>query len=302
MSHKRHTRDELVPRVEASSDINPQWVIWPPILAYVIGILTVIAAVQSADAQEPSDDVARWKQLQPDSKAAWAELEKSGLQKLRAAEDKVIAARGLLEDFADFAELYAGSREAAVALINHGALAGSIGDHEVAEKSLRRALEITDDPQLTAAIRSRLAQLAIRPGGTPPGFAATSLAGEKITLAGLKGKVVLLDFWATWCGPCRAELPNVKSVYDKYHDQGFEIVGISLDRGEDALKDFVAREKMKWSHIYNGSFPAGKDIATLYNITSIPQMILIGRDGKIIATNLRGHALASAVKEAVSTR
>lgn len=302
MRFDRQTRGEgRVPQVRASH-LNPAWVIWPPILAYITGILGVVAAIQYADAQDASDKVAKWKQMQPNSKAAWAELEKSGLEKLRAAEDKVAAARGLLQDFTDFAELYSGSYEAAVALVNHGALAGAIGDHETAEKSLRRALETTDDPGLTAAVRGRLAQLAIRPGGVPPEFAATSVAGGKVSLAALKGKVVLLDFWATWCGPCRAELPNVKSVYGKYRDQGFEIVGISLDRSEDSLKDFVAKEKMEWTHIYNASLPAGKDIATRYNITSIPQMILIGRDGKIIATELRGHALASAVKEAVGAK
>nr|MBA3641771.1 TlpA family protein disulfide reductase [Acidobacteriota bacterium] len=116
-----------------------------------------------------------------------------------------------------------------------------------------------------------------------------------------KGKVLLLDFWATWCAPCIAELPNVKKVYEAYRGQGFEIVSISLDQDEQTLRDFVKQRGLNWTHVYNDSLPAGQDLATKYSVTSIPQMILIGRDGKIAGVQLRGEALEDAVNKALAS-
>lgn len=143
--------------------------------------------------------------------------------------------------------------------------------------------------------------MAIRPGGIPPAFVATSLDGRRISLADYKGKVLLLDSWATSCGPCIAELPNVKKVYNTYHDQGFEILSISLDRDEETLRKFVKQQNLSWSHIYNFSLPPGSDIASQYGVNAIPQMILIGRDGKIVDIGMRGPTLEEAVKRAVKT-
>jgi len=126
------------------------------------------------------------------------------------------------------------------------------------------------------------------------------LDGVKISPADYQGKVLLLDFWATWCGPCIAELPNVKRVYEKYHRQGFEIVSISLDRNIETLREFINKEKLNWTHIYNLSLTQGEDIATQYGVESIPQMILVGRDGKIVNTGIRGPALEASVQRALN--
>ena len=106
--------------------------------------------------------------------------------------------------------------------------------------------------------------------------------GRAVDLAKLRGKVVLVDFWATWCPPCRGETPNVVATYQKYHDKGFEIVGISLDQDKAALKKYVADNKMPWPQYFDGK---GWDsaIGTRFGIDSIPAMWLIGKDG-VVAT------------------
>ncbi len=121
------------------------------------------------------------------------------------------------------------------------------------------------------------------------------LTGENIALKQFRGKVVLIDFWATWCAPCVVEIPNVKMLYDKYHDQGFEIISISLDRSQVDCERFVKREKMNWHHIFDG----GGRLAARYGVRAIPAMYLVGKDGKVVSDNVRGRRLEPAIKEAL---
>lgn len=114
----------------------------------------------------------------------------------------------------------------------------------------------------------------------------TALDGREVDMEKLKGKVVLLDFWATWCGPCVAELPNVKEVYDKFHSKGFEIVGISLDKDKDALTQFVAREKMAWPQYFDGK-GWENTYGQEFGINSIPAMWLVDKSGQIRDLNGR---------------
>ena len=122
-------------------------------------------------------------------------------------------------------------------------------------------------------------------------------SGAAFDIASLKGKYVLVDFWATWCGPCVAEIPNVKKVYQAYKDKGFEVVGVSLDDDEDALKKFVADEGLTYPMILDGE--EGHGFAQKYGIFSIPSIFLLDRDGVIIATGLRGDALEKKLKELI---
>ena len=114
----------------------------------------------------------------------------------------------------------------------------------------------------------------------------TAVDGTPVDLAALRGKVVLLDFWATWCGPCRGEVPNVVAAYNKYHDQGFEVVGVSLDQDKDALNQFTAGNGMVWPQYFDGQ-GWGNSLAGRFGIRSIPQMWLLDKKGRVITKDGR---------------
>ncbi len=113
------------------------------------------------------------------------------------------------------------------------------------------------------------------------------------------GKTVLIDFWATWCGPCRGEIPNVKKLYAYYHEKGFEIIGISSDRDVETLKKFIEKEEMPWKQMMRDKalVADGQTMGSYYGVTGIPTMILIGPDGKVVTINARGEALEDALAE-----
>lgn len=135
-------------------------------------------------------------------------------------------------------------------------------------------------------------------GAKFPDFDEKDLAGQPLSIARFKGKVVLVDFWATWCGPCIGELPNVLAAYDKHHAKGFEIVGISLDSDRAKLEKFISERKMTWPQYFDGKGWQTK-LAGTYGVNSIPATYLIDGEGKIIAKNLRGEALEEAVAKAL---
>ena len=132
-------------------------------------------------------------------------------------------------------------------------------------------------------------------GKPAPDFQVKDLNGKELSLKKLHGQVVLLDFWATWCGPCIAEIPNVKRTYEKYKDQKFQIIGISLDRAVEPLKSFVKKEGLAW-HQY---FDDARILSTMYQVNAIPSTFLIDGEGIIRKTNLRGQSLETAVAELV---
>jgi|GEM_PF-3089681 len=113
------------------------------------------------------------------------------------------------------------------------------------------------------------------------------------------GKVVLVDFWATWCGPCLAEFPNMIKLYETYHDHGFEIIGVSVDSNKESLEQFLEKRKLPWTilHDLHGERNSGALNANYYGINAIPRMILIGRDFKVISTSARGNTLQELLKK-----
>ena len=132
-----------------------------------------------------------------------------------------------------------------------------------------------------------------------PGFEEKDLAGKPLSPANYKGKVLLIDFWATWCMPCMAELPNVRKIYENYHTQGFEIIGISLDEEQSKVTSFVERQKLAWPQYCDGA-GWGNKLAAQYGVDSIPATYLLDREGNIIAKDLRGDALEEAVAKALT--
>jgi thiol-disulfide isomerase/thioredoxin len=131
----------------------------------------------------------------------------------------------------------------------------------------------------------------------PIEMAFTAIDGRAVDLKKLRGKVVLIDFWATWCGPCIAEVPNVKEVFAKYHDKGFEIISISLDSEKDRQKfiELVAKEGVSWPQFFDGKGWKNK-YAVEYTISGIPAMFLLDQSGMLVSTNARGEKLGSEVK------
>ena len=152
----------------------------------------------------------------------------------------------------------------------------------------------TADSQLA----SMKAQENMAVGKQFPDFSEMDLAGKPLSVAGFKGKVLLVDFWATWCGPCIRELPSVKKTYEKHQGKGFDIVGISLDSDKDKLTGFLEKNSMPWRQYFDGQGWKNK-LAQQYGINSIPATYLLDATGKVIAKNLRGPDLEAAVAKAL---
>jgi peroxiredoxin len=163
------------------------------------------------------------------------------------------------------------------------------------EKLDKKLLETKSGKNITKMME---AMSAATVGSAAPEFSAPSPDGKTISLKESLGKVTLIDFWASWCGPCRKENPNVVAMYNELHDKGFNIIGVSLDNpgGDQAWKDAIAKDGLTWNQVSN--LKGWKDpIAEQYNVKSIPATFLLDASGKIVAKDLRGDVLKAKVKE-----
>ena len=142
-------------------------------------------------------------------------------------------------------------------------------------------------------------------GKPAPAIVATDVDGKPVSLAELKGRIVLVDFWATWCPPCVASIPALSELARKYHDRGFVILGVNVDAMHEDVQEmkkalptvrrFLVRHRVTWTDLLNGQGTA--DVAAAYGVEEIPANFLIGRDGKVVAVEQSGDALERAVVE-----
>lgn len=139
-------------------------------------------------------------------------------------------------------------------------------------------------------------------GNLAPPLAYENPKGEVLELKDLRGKVVLIDFWASWCGPCRRENPNVVEAYNKYHDaeftegSGFTVYGVSLDRNKSSWKKAIEADNLKWNYHVSDLKGWSSEAAAKYGVRAIPSNYLIDEDGIIIGKNLRGNSLHKALE------
>ncbi|TNE55068.1 MAG: TlpA family protein disulfide reductase [Bacteroidetes bacterium] len=137
----------------------------------------------------------------------------------------------------------------------------------------------------------------LEPGKPAPDFQQNKPDGTSMKLSDLKGKVVLLDFWASWCRPCRAENPNVVRLYQRYKDDGFTVMSVSLDRDKERWEAAIAKDGLLWPNHVSDLKQWSNEVARLYQVTGIPFTVLIDQEGKIIQTNLRGAQLAQKLEQ-----
>ena len=162
------------------------------------------------------------------------------------------------------------------------------------------------DPKIKSSVSGKKVEAIINVpsnqtaiGEVAPAFEGPTPTGELVSLASLKGKVTIIDFWASWCRPCRIENPNLVRLYKRMHDKGLEIVGVSLDKNQSSWARAIEDDGLSWNHVSNLKYWQDP-IALLYGVRSIPAAFVLNKEGVIVAKNLRGAQLDAKIEELLS--
>lgn len=182
------------------------------------------------------------------------------------------------------------------AYYNMGYALIKMGKTEEGVAALKTYLDLKPDASEASAVRAIMADPTLVKAKFAPDFKVVSSAGEAMSLEKYRGKVVLLDFWATWCGPCRVEMPEVKRLWKKFGGENFVIIGINMDRSENAFNSYVKQEELAWPQYFDGLAWNNK-IAQLYNVNSIPHTVLIDHNGVIHALGVRAGSLSGKIED-----
>lgn len=161
---------------------------------------------------------------------------------------------------------------------------------------LKKFLELDPEAAEASQARAVIANLKMVDARVAPTFAVKSHMGAELSLEKFRGKVVLLDFWASWCGPCRIDMPEVRKIWKKYGGESFVIIGINLDSNRPAFEKYLKEEAVTWPQYYDG-LGWSNIIARLYSVYAIPHTVLIDEEGVIRATGLRGEDLEAKIGE-----
>ncbi|MDF3128426.1 TlpA disulfide reductase family protein [Kiritimatiellaeota bacterium B1221] len=172
------------------------------------------------------------------------------------------------------------------------------GNTEIPQEVLQTFKELAESgegPIYAQAYAQLKAQMRKPVVGSSPELSGTTLDGKEISLDDYKGKVVMVNFWATWCPPCIAEVPYMKEAYAKYHEKGFEIIAVSLDRSKAPLNKFIAKHDITWPMIYDAE--QKKSLADHLSVSATPTIFILDKAGKVISMNTRGEALEKLLEE-----
>jgi thiol-disulfide isomerase/thioredoxin len=230
--------------------------------------LEKIEAEVIADPKKSPEEKFRLRMAAVDRRAGLKQSE--GMEAMLAEFEK--GARALQKEFPERKEVF--EMLYAVAMRSDGAKATAIAKEIAASGA---------EPQVKEAAAALLKKTGRM--GKPLAIKFTALDGRKVELAKLKGKVVLIDFWATWCGPCVAEIPKMKAAYEKLNPKGFEIIGISLDEEKDALLALVRQKQMPWPQFFEDQ--KENRFAKEFDISAIPAMWLVDKQGNLVDMNAR---------------